>query len=186
MFYSSEKTLNFYNKPPTGNTNPSAIHTKCWKHSDRWESIPFTLKMTFLIVNILSVFLASSRIFVQRKKYLRWRDVRIFFKNWSATRRSQLEWPLTFWLNEQYAASFYLSRFKYRKRSLNTQNVHRYCSSKNVLLMCQIDLDPWIIDLNLSSCWDILTIRICCTVRLFNGTITGSLRKGSAYRCKMA
>ena len=94
-------------------------------------------QMTFLSFCILSVFLASSCIFLQIKKYMRWRNIKIFLQNGSATRKSQIGWPLTFYLKEQYAASFYRSRFKYGIWSLTTQHFHSYCSSKKVLFMAR-------------------------------------------------
>ena len=139
--------------------------------------------MTFLFFDILNAFLASSCIFVQIRKYLRWRDVKIFLQNGSATRKSQVGWPLTFCLKEQYAASFCRSRFKYEVRSLNTQHFHSYCSYKNVLFMGQSDLDPRKIDLNI---YGNLPIEILyqyayvAQLERFNyGTITTFLRKGS-------
>ena len=88
-------------------------------------------QMTFLLFN---VFLASSCIFVQRRKYLRGRYFKIFLKNGGATKKSQVGWPLTFCLKEQYAPSFYRSRFKYGVRSLNTQHFHSYFSRKMFFL----------------------------------------------------
>ena len=76
--------------------------------------------MTFMLFNILYVFQASSCIFVQRRKYLRRGHLKIFIKNGIATRKSQVGWPLTYCLQEQYTPSFYRSRFKYGVRSLNT------------------------------------------------------------------
>ena len=120
-------------------------NTKKWrKHKDLWP-----WQMTFLFFDILNAFLASSCIYVQIKKYLWWRDVQIFLQNGSATRKSQVGWPLTVCLKEQYAAPFCRSHFKYEVRSLNTQHFHSYCSYKNVLFMGQSDLDPQKIDLNL-------------------------------------
>ena len=78
---------------------------------------------------LFNVFLASSCIFVQRRKYLRGRYFKICLKK-GATKKSQVGWPLTFCLKEQYAPSFYRSRFKYSVRSLNTQHFHSFYSSK--------------------------------------------------------
>ena len=103
-------------------------------------------QMTFLFFDILSAFLASSCTFVHIRKYLRWRDVKISLQNGSTIRKSQVGWPLTYCLKEQYAASFCRSRFKYEVRSLHTQSFHSYCSYKNVWFMGQSDLDPRKID----------------------------------------
>ena len=119
--------------------------TKKWRSFGKHPYWPWP--MTFLLFN---VFLASSCIFVQRRKYRRGKDFKIFLQNGGAAKKSQVGWPLTFCLKEQYAPSFYRSRFKYGVRSLNTQHFHSYCSSKNVLLMGQNDLDPGTIDLNLN------------------------------------
>ena len=97
-----------------------------------WKTSLMTLTNDLLFFNI---FLASSCIFVQGKKYLRRRYFNIFLENGGATKKSQVGWPLTFCLKEQYAPCFYRSRFKYWVRSLNTQHFHSYCSSKNVLFM---------------------------------------------------
>ena len=143
--------------------------------------------MTFLFFDILNAFLASSCIFVQIKKYLRWRGVKIFLQNGSATRKSQVGWPLTFYLKEQYAASFCRSCFKYEVRSLNTQHFH--FSYKNVLFMGQSDLDPRKIDLNLYGNLPIEILYqyayIAQLERLNYLIITTFLRKGSAYRCEI-
>ena len=143
-------------------------------------------QMTFLLFN---VYLASSCIFVQKRKYLRWRDFKIFLKNRGATKKSQVCWPLTFCLTEQYAPSFYRSHFKYGVRSLNTQHFHSYYSSKKILFMGQNDLDPRTIDLNLNVH---LAIEILYQYeyvpqveRLNYGAITACLRKGAAIQCKI-
>ena len=144
--------------------------------------------MTFLLSK---VFHASTCIFVQSRKYLRGRDFKIFLWNGGATKKSQVGWPLTFCLKEQYTPSFYRSRFKYEVRSLNTQHFHSYCSSKNVLLsfMGQNDLDPRTIDLNLNVNLAIEILYqyeyVAQVVRLNYGAITACLRKGSAFRCKI-
>ena len=146
--------------------------------------------MTFLFFDILNAFLASSCIFVQIRKYLRWRDVKTFRQNGSATRKSQVGWPLTFCLKEQYAASFCRSRFKYEVRSFkNTQHFHSYCSNKKVLFMGQSDLDPRKIDLNLYGNLPAEILYkyeyVAHLERLNYGAITIFLRKGSAYRCEI-
>ena len=142
--------------------------------------------MAFLSFN---VFLASSCIFVKKRKYLRGIDFKIFLENGGATKKSQVGLPLTFCLKEQYAPSFYRSHFKYGVRSLNTQHFHSYCSSKNVLFMCQSDLDPPTIDLslNVNVATEILYQYeyVAQVERLNDGTITACLRKGSAFRCKI-
>ena len=145
--------------------------------------------MTFLFLDILNAFLASSCIFLQIRKYLRWRDVKIFLQNESATRKSQVGWPLTFCLKEQYAASFCRSRFKYEVWSLNTQHFHSYCCYKNVLFMGQSDLDPRKIDLNFYGNLPIEILYqytyVAQSERLNYWTITKFLRKGSVYRCEI-
>ena len=94
----------------------STVVLYCWCHSDSASFLLyFTLgkhiyspwQMTFLIVYILSVFNASYCIFVQRKKYLRWTEIKIFFQNGSATRKSQVGWPLTF-LPQRAIRGFFL------------------------------------------------------------------------------
>ena len=142
--------------------------------------------MTFLFFDILNAFLASSCVFVQKRKYLRWRDVKIFLQNGSAAKRSQVGWPLTFCLKEQYAASFCRSRFKYGVRSLNTRHFHSFFSNKNVLFMGQSDLEPRTIDLNLNGNLPVEILHqyeyVAQLETLNYGTITTFLRKGSAYR----
>ena len=147
MFLTSGKSTNFNNEPHTGNTNPGTKHkiTKKLRSFGKHPYRPWL--MTFLLFN---VFLALSCIFVQWRKYLQGRSFKIFLYNGGATKKSQVGWPLTFCLKEQYAPSFYRSRFKYGVRSLNTQHFHSYCPSKNVLFMGQNDLDPRTIDLNLN------------------------------------
>ena len=141
--------------------------------------------MNFLFFDILNAFLASSCIFVQIRRYLRWRDVKSFLQNERATRKSQVGWPLTFCHKEQYVASSCRSRFKYEVRSLNTQHFYSHCSNKNILFMGQSDLDPRKIDLNLYGNLSIEILYQCAYVaqleRLNYGTITTCLRKGSAY-----
>ena len=90
--------------------------------------------MTLLFFDVLNAFLASSCIFVQRRKYLWWRDVKICLQNGSATRKSQVGWSVTFCRKEQNAASFCRSCFKYGVGSLNIQHFHNYCSYKNLTL----------------------------------------------------
>ena len=142
--------------------------------------------MTFFLFNL---FLASSCISVQRRKCLRGKDFKIFLQNEGATKKTQVGWPLTFCLKEQYTPSFYRSRFIYGIRSWNTQHSHIYCSSKNILFMGQIDLDPRQIDLNLNVnlAMEILYQYeyVAKVERLNYGTIKAGLRKGSAFRCKI-
>ena len=161
--------------------------TKTWRSLWKHPYLPW--QMTFLFFDILYAFLASSCIFVQISKYLRWRDVKIFLQNRSATRKSQVGWLLIFCLKEQYADSFCRSRFKYEVRSLNTQHFHSYCSYKNVLFVGQSDLDPQKIDLNLYGNLPIELLYQYAYVaqleRLNYGTITTFLRKGSGYRCEI-
>ena len=162
------KNINLYIKPTSGNTYPCVLHTKWRKHYVHWETYLLALTNDLLLIfNILIVFNASSCIFVQRKKYLRWRAIKIFFQNGSETRKSQVDWPLNFCLKEQYAALFCRTRFKYGVRSLNTQHFHSHWSSKNVLFVLKWlwPLNNWPESLFESSCWDIVPIRICCTVR---------------------
>ena len=100
-----------------------------------WKHPYWPWQMTFLFFDILNTFLASYCIFVQIRKYLWWREDKSLLQNGSATRKSQVAWPLTFCLKEQYASSFYCWRFNYKVRSLNTQHFHGYCCYKNVLFM---------------------------------------------------
>ena len=141
--------------------------------------------MTFLLFN---VFLASSCIFVQRRKYLGGRYFKIFLYNGGATKKSQVGWTLTFCLKEQYAPPFYRSCFKYAVWSLNTEHFHSYFSSKNVLFMGKNDIDPRTIDLNLNVNLAIKILYqyeyVAQVERLNYGIITACLRKGSAFRCK--
>ena len=65
-------------------------------------------------------------------------------------------WP--FASKSKNAPSFYRSRFKYAVRSLNTQHIHSYFSSKNVLFMGKNDLDHE--QLTKTSIW-ILLLRYC-------------------------
>ena len=146
-------------------------------------------QMTFFIFNNLCVFLAPSCIFVQRWKFLRWRDAKLFLQNGIATRKAQISLPLTFFIKEQYAASFHRSRFNYVVRSVKTPHFHSHFSSKNVLLMSQSDLDPWTIDLKLYVNFPIEMLYqykyVSKLERLNYGTIK-CLRKGSAHRCKIS
>ena len=138
---------------------------------------------------LFNVFLTSSCIFVPKKKYLQGKDFKIFLKNGGATKKSQVGWPLTFCLKEQYAPSLYRSRFKYGVRSLNTQYFHSYCSSKSVLFMGKNDLDPRTIDLHFNVNLPIEILYqyeyVAHVERLNYGTITTCLRKCSVFRCKI-
>ena len=143
--------------------------------------------MIVLFFEILNAFLASSCIFVQRRKYLRWRDVKMLLPNGSVTRKSQVCWPLNFCLKNQYAYYFCRSRFKYGVRNLNTQHFHSYCSYKNVLLMVQSDLNPRTIDLKLYGNLPFEKLYkyeyVAQLERLNCGTVITCFRNGSAYRC---
>ena len=89
------------------------------KHTKNDENIKIfgktsllTLTNDLFVFDILNAFLASAYIFVQIRKDLRWRDVKTFLQNGSVTWKSQVDWPLTFCLKEQYAASVCRSRFQ--------------------------------------------------------------------------
>ena len=120
---------------------------------------------TFLF-NILSACLAPSCIFVQRREYLRLRNVKIFRQNGSVTRKSQVCWPLTVRLKMRYAATFYHSHSKYGIRSLNTQHFQSYYSGKMFLWVKEIlILEQLTESLCEYSYGDIVPTQICCTVR---------------------
>ena len=77
-------------------------------------------------------------------------------------------WP--FCLKAQFPASFYLSRFKYEAKSLNTQHFHSYCSSKKCFVFGSKwpwPSNSWPEPLCESFYWAIVPIRIYtyCTVR---------------------
>ena len=108
---------------------------------------PWTV--TFWFFNVLSISFWSLCIFAQSRQNSWWRDVKIFLHNQSAFRKwlkSHVGWPLNFWLEDQYAASFYGSSFKFGVGSLNTDNFHNYCTSKIVLFMSHRYLDLRTID----------------------------------------
>ena len=134
-------------------------------------------QMTFLFFYVLNAFLTSSCIFVQRRKCLRWRYVKMFGDLWPFASKSKI------------AASFCRSGFKYGVRSLNTQHFHSYCTYKNVLFMDQSDLHSRTIDLNLYGNLPIEILYqyeyVVQLEKLNYGTITTRLRNGFAYQCEI-
>ena len=155
--------------------------TKTWRSFGKHHYWPW--RMTFH-----SVFLALSCIFVQRRKYLRWRDVKVFLQDGRrrAFSKSQVGWPLA---SSAIRGFFLPFTFQIWSKKLYTQHFQSNCSSKNVLFMGKSDLEPCIIDLNL--CVN-LPIEIpyqyeyvAHMKRLNFLTITTCLRKSSAYRCEI-
>ena len=187
MFLYSRKSSNFNNKEYTRSTSIDTIHTndkdiKVFEKAslidlDKWPS---------LFLNILSVLLLLSCICVQRWKFLQWIDVKVFLEKWNPTRKSQIDWPLTFGIKDQYTASFYRSRINNGPESLKTQNLYSSCNRKHYWFLSQSEFDPREIDLTLyvNLYTEILFQYqyVLQSERMDYGIIKRCLRKSSAYR----
>ena len=122
MLYTSGKSSNFNNKLSTQKNlywQNTKKMTKALRSFGKHSYWPW--QKTFLFFNILSVFIASIFIFVQRNKYLRWRDIILSRQNGSANRKSQVGWILTFCVS--YLPFMFQILRKKLKYSVNTSIV---------------------------------------------------------------
>ena len=108
--------------------------------------------------------------------------VEIFCQKESATRELQECWPLTFWLKDQYLASFLRLSFEYEVRSLIIAKISRYFTGKNAPFLSHSDLDLQNIDPFLYGDIPFMIMYqyqyVVQPDRLNNGTIGTFLRKG--------
>ena len=164
------KSSNFNNKPPTGNTNPVTIRTKWQKHSDIWDSIPIYLdkwsfsSLTFLASSLhhpVSLYKEGSICDEEMLKYSSRTEVH------PGSHRLDDLWHFVSMSNRRLLFTVHISNNGIR--SLNTEYLHSYCSNK--MFVCGLKLpwpsNNWPVSESLceSSYWDVLPLRICCTVR---------------------
>ena len=154
MFSTCGKTSNFNNKPTSGNTNPCAIHTKWRKHYVHWESISIDLEkwpfwsLTFLASSDEEILKYSFRTEVQ-----------------PGSHSSADIWPFASKSNTQLLFSVHVSNMELEAYKLNTSIVIALAKMFCLCVKVTLTLNNWPESLCESSCWDIVPIRICCTVR---------------------
>ena len=114
--------------------------------------------------------------------HLWFKGIEIFCQKESATRELQECWPLTFWLKDQYLASFLRLSFQYEVRSLIIAKISKYFTGKIAPFLSHSDLDLLNIDPFLYGDIPFMIMYqyqyVVQPDRLNNGTIGTFLRKG--------
>ena len=138
--------------------------------------------ITFLSLDVLGVFQSSSFIFFRSCMHLWFKGVKVFCQKQSATRELQEGWPLTFWLKDQYFASFSRLSLEFEVRSLIIAKIKRYWPGKNAPFLSHSDLDLQKSDPFLYGSIPFMTMYqyqyVVQPDRLNYGTIGTCLRKG--------
>ena len=146
-----------------------------------------TLILSF---DVYDVFQSLSFICFRSWMYLWFKAVKIFRQKKSVTREMQEDWPLTFWLKDQYLVSSSCLSFEYEGRSLIIATIQRYCTGKNAPILSHSDLDLQQIDPFLYKSIPVMIIDqyqyVVQPYRLNYGIIWTCLRKVSAYRWQIA